>query len=70
MEFLINMNKPTGKAHLWEDGDTQCTMYSTGGMRIEKYKLYEDDQGRELCHMCLRNAWKKRTYLTKRDHNV
>lgn len=67
MEFLINMNKPTGKAHLWEDGDTQCTMFSTGGMRKTKYKVYQDHQQREICVMCLSN---KKQYLKTRRRNV
>ena len=67
MEFLINMNKPTGKAHLWENQDSYCKMYSTGGMRKTKYKVYQDHQEREVCVMCLNN---KKQHLNERGNDV
>lgn len=56
MKYLINLNKPTGKAHLWDDGDSYCKMYLTGGMTKKKYRVYPDSQNRGICLMC-RNVW-------------
>ena len=56
MKYLINLNKPTGKAHLWDDGDSYCKMYLTGGMTKKKYRVYPDSQNMEICLMC-RNVW-------------
>jgi len=56
MKYLINLNKKSSKAHLWDYGDTYCKMYSTGGMRKKKYKIYENALEREICLMC-KNVW-------------
>jgi len=58
MKYLINTNKPSSRAHLWDDGDTYCKMYSTGGMRKKKYKTYDELQNHEVCLMC-ENVWKE-----------
>lgn len=64
MKYLINLNKPTGKAHLWDDGDSYCKMYLTGGMIKKKYRVYPDSQNREICLMC-RNVWNSIHTYTK-----
>lgn len=64
MKYLINLNKPTGKAHLWDDGDSYCKMYLTGGMIKKKYRVYPDLQNREICLMC-RNVWNSIHTYTK-----
>ena len=58
MNYLVNSNKPSSRAHLWDDGDTYCKMYLTGGMRKKKYRVYPDSQDREICLMC-GNVWKQ-----------
>ena len=64
MKYLINLNKPTGKAHLWDDGDSYCKMYLTGGMIKKKYRVYPDSQNREIGLMC-RNVWNSIHTYTK-----
>jgi hypothetical protein len=56
MKYLINMDKESNKAHLWDDGDTYCKMYSTNGLIKKKYKTYDNTQDREICLMC-QNVW-------------
>ena len=46
------------KAHLWDDVDTYCKMYSTGGLRKNKYQLVENKKDREVCQMCI-NVFKQ-----------
>ena len=50
------------KAHFWDEGfksgDTYCKMFSTGGLRKNKYVLSETKQGRDICTMC-QNVHKK-----------
>jgi hypothetical protein len=52
MKYLINLEKPKGRAHYWDDVDTFCKMYSTGGMRKKRYKVYDSQNAREICLMC------------------
>lgn len=69
MKYLINLNKQTGKAHLWDDGDSYCKMYLTGGMTKKKYRVYPDSQNREICLMC-RNVWNSIHTYTKGVNNA
>jgi len=64
MKYLVNPNKPASRAHLWDEGDTYCKMYSTGGMRKKKYKPTDDPQGKGICLMC-QNVWKEFHTFTK-----
>ena len=52
MQYLINSKKKKGRAHLWKDKDTYCSMYSTGGMLQHKYALYDKTHERDICIMC------------------
>lgn len=52
MKFAINLKKQIAKAHLWDDGDTYCKMYSTGGLKIKRMSIVDDKQDREICQMC------------------
>ena len=56
MKYLVNLNKENSKAHIWDEGDSYCKMYSTGGMRKKRYKVFEDTQNKEVCQMC-QNVW-------------
>jgi len=58
MNYLVNSNKTSSRAHLWDDDDTYCKMYLTGGMRKKKYRVYPDSQDRQICLMC-GNVWKQ-----------
>jgi hypothetical protein len=51
MEYLV---RKTGSrvAHLWDDGDTYCRMYSTGGLVKKKYIVVQDRNTKEICQMC------------------
>jgi len=39
-------------AHLWDDGDTYCRMYSTGGLSKKKYIVVEDRGNTNICKLC------------------
>ena len=69
MKYLVNLNKESSKAHLWDDGDTYCKMYSTGGMRKKKYQVLENKNNREVCLMC-QNVWNEIHKYTKETSNV
>ena len=55
MEYLVNINKPSSKAHIWNDTDTYCKMYLTGGMRKIKYKVSKTNENKLICLMCKNN---------------
>ena len=50
--FLLNIHKPSTAAHLWDDGDTYCRMYSTSGLKQQKYQVSEQRGNRRICKMC------------------
>jgi hypothetical protein len=58
MKYLFNPNKEYTAAHLWDDGDTYCKMFSTGGMSKRKTQVFDDPQERRVCVMC-RNVWRE-----------
>ena len=45
-------NHPDAAAHLWDDGDTYCRQYSTGGLRKKRYKIHDERGDRRVCKMC------------------
>lgn len=51
MKYLYKKST-SGAAHIWDDGDTYCRMYSTGGLRKKKYETHDDADGRRICKMC------------------
>ena len=51
-KYLLNINKPSTAAHLWDDGDTYCRMHSTGGLKQQKYQVSEKRGNRRICNMC------------------
>jgi spore germination cell wall hydrolase CwlJ-like protein len=51
MRYLIRNGKAK-VAHLFEDGDTLCRLYSTGGMKKKRYQEYATDRGLSICVMC------------------
>ena len=51
MEYLISKNTKY-VAHIWDDGDTYCRMFFTGGLSKKKYFVSKDKEDRKICHMC------------------
>lgn len=43
---------PDGAAHIWDDGDTYCRQYSTGGLNPKRYHVHADRGNRRICKMC------------------
>jgi len=56
-QYLVRKTK-VSKYHLWDGKDTLCTMYSTGGLLPDKYKLVPDIPSAPVCTMCANNAKK------------
>ena len=52
MEYFYNKKKKSTAAHLWNDGDTFCTLLSTGGMMLGAKKPHKDPDGKRICVMC------------------
>lgn len=48
--FLIRKKSPKS-AHIWNNNDTVCRMYSTGGLNKKKYKVVKDTDVK-LCKIC------------------
>lgn len=48
----LYMRKLNGAAHLWDDDDTYCRMYSTGGLKKDKYQVHAERGNRRICNMC------------------
>ena len=40
------------KAHLWDGTDTVCRMASTGGLKMDTYKVFDSHNGKEICRIC------------------
>jgi hypothetical protein len=57
MEYLARKGKPR-VYHLFTGTDTVCRMYSTGGLKKQKYAIIDDIGERSLCAMC-QNVAKK-----------
>ena len=53
MSFLIRHSN-RGRAHIWTGADTQCRMYSTGGLKPSKYKVV-DKTNLPICNNCKRS---------------
>ena len=69
MKYLVNKKKESGKAHLWDDGDTYCKMYSTGGLRKKRYEVVDDKEDKEVCLMCQNVGMKSiHTQKAKNDY--
>ena len=51
MYYLIKKNG-SNVAHLWDDGDTYCRMYSTGGLAKNKYVVVKNRGEKTICAMC------------------
>ena len=56
--YLIRDKGNNQKAHIWNKyaEDTECFMWSTGGMNKNKgYSLHKTSRGKEICLMCKNN---------------
>lgn len=56
--YLIRDKSQKIKAHIWTGNDTSCRMWSTNGLKHERYSVHETTLGREICVMCQNNAAK------------
>lgn len=53
MNYLISKNRDSKKkVHLWNNEDTYCKMYSTGGLSQKKYIVSDNTENKEICQMC------------------
>jgi hypothetical protein len=50
MIYLQRKNNPQ-VAHLWDDNDTYCRMWSTGGLKKRRYHIV-DKTSLNICTMC------------------
>jgi len=52
--WLIRKTGEKVKAHIWlaEEQDTACRMWSTGGLKQERFEQVERRGDFEVCHMC------------------
>ena len=54
MKYLIKYRRiKKSVVHLWTGEDTICKMYSTGGLKVEDYKVSETPENRNICQNCL-----------------
>lgn len=56
MEWLIRNKGGSAKAHVWIDGDigkdTACRMWSTGGLRRDRYRVLDQRGLHQICWNC------------------
>jgi len=52
VQYLFNPRKPKHKAHIWIRDDTICRMASTGGLKMDTHEVFDDNYGRDICHIC------------------
>jgi hypothetical protein len=51
--YLIRKNQSQKKAHIWTGDDTQCRMWSTGGIRKRRsWIVSETARGYAICKLC------------------
>lgn len=60
--YLQRADKLSSKAHIWnsETKDTECTMWSTGGLNQDNDYEFCQNTKRSICSMCVGN-YRKRT---------
>ena len=52
MQYLIRKSGTKQKAHIWLGRDTACRMWSTGGLKHDRFEVFDDPGEFEICHMC------------------
>ncbi len=58
------MAKSGNVAHIWDGADTFCTMWSTGGLKVNRgYSVKSQLLGRRICQQCAANYRKKKVSL-------
>lgn len=50
--YLIRKRGKASRAHIWTGQDTACRMYSTGGLRKDRFYLSEAPGDHPICQMC------------------
>lgn len=57
--YLIRKFGGKVRAHLWNGSDTECRLFSTGGMRKSNFVVTDETIGKEICLLCLNCAAKR-----------
>jgi len=52
MAFLIRRDGKKQRAHIWTGDDTACRMWSTGGLKQDRFEVCDNPRDREICFMC------------------
>lgn len=50
--YLIRRRGQKQRAHIWLGSDTACRMASTGGLKLARFEVTQDLNGKDLCQMC------------------
>lgn len=68
MEYLQRKDKPSCKAHIWnqQKKDTSCRMWSTGGLGKDNDYEIVGHTLKEVCTMCKNNLNKRDKPMKKR----
>ena len=58
MKYLIRDVGEKVKAHIWNDyaKDTECFMWSSGGMKKSRFSIQKTTKGKDVCTMCMNNV--------------
>lgn len=58
--FLIRKNGKKARAHIWLGDDTSCRMWSTGGLKQDRFEVQLTKGDKQICSMCHINAKKEK----------
>lgn len=61
--YLLNLRKNKSTAHYWDGVDTACKMYTTGGMRKNRYTVTATNRNKPICTMCQNVNNKKQLFV-------
>jgi len=64
MRYLIRRRGKIKAAHFWNGADTSCRMASTGGLKLDRFDLFDTPEGLKICHMCAVNQTKNEGEMT------
>jgi len=72
MLYLIRQTKgkigKKAKAHYWDGMDTMCRMASTGGLKIERYSVFDSPMEKDICTMC-KSVWGLHKCIECKNHS-
>jgi hypothetical protein len=67
--YLIRKSGAKVAAHIWLGDDTACRMFSTGGLKKDRFAVFETQMGRPLCVMC-RNVSERSKPVTSEEQPI